>query len=276
MLTVRTLITNALDEARLCPRSQPASADLVVSALTLLQNRVAEYSNTNYLSFQRQKTVVDFSEKKTLTIGDIEVLMPYRDVIAIAQDTEEQSDWDTTKTYFVIDLQDFMKNSDGYWETSTAYSMSQVFGDDYSIPDVYVPRIQNIVRVYHHDVPQKHIAWEDYNLYTERESYTDRPVSDQLIEVTVSKKSTYTIYYNEKYSLTLDSTLRIPVQFQTLFQSALVYDLARQFPRLSDSTVNLLQQRLSQLEKNVQKSSAVSKFITRDKTPYSLGFRGVI
>lgn len=53
MLAIKDLIINALDEAKLCRRSQPAPATLVTSAFELLKKRLDEYSNTEFLSFIR-------------------------------------------------------------------------------------------------------------------------------------------------------------------------------------------------------------------------------
>ena len=42
-----------------------------------------------------------------------------------------------------------------------------------------------------------------------------------------------------------------------------IYDLSINYPRLSDTTVNLFKSRLDELEENVRRSSSVNKFLAR-------------
>lgn len=65
-ITVRELIVNACDEARLVNRSQPIPGSIFLSAFTLLQKRLSQYSNTNLLSFTRKE--INFNPEGTEVI----------------------------------------------------------------------------------------------------------------------------------------------------------------------------------------------------------------
>lgn len=259
-ITVRDLIVNSCVEARLVPRTQAVPGPIMVSAFNLLKNRASEYSNTNLLSFLRRSMKIE-PEKLIFTLGDLAPLAPYRDKVKVAQNSEDQSLLDTDYVYYLIDLNDFVKNRDGYWETSVTYSYEQVFGNS-EVPDVFISGLNKITRLY--DSEGNLLCYKPFEEFLgDPGSYTWIPLDDQRIQLHLSKLRPLQMFYSLKWDFTLDTELRIPDQFTSLFQSALVYDLSREFPRTSDSTVSLLGSRLSQLEQNVRASEATSKFISR-------------
>lgn len=217
--TVRDLIVDACDEARLVNRSQPIPGSIFNSALILLQKRAAQYSNTNLLSFTRKE--VNFTTDKTETIiGDV---VP-----------------------------------------------------DAAFPDVIANRLQEIVRVYVRPkgstseswTELDFIAYEDfYNYGYTNTVYSVLPLDETHVKLFLKKpmlEYEIKVIYNEMFDFDQDTEFNIPRQFIALFTAGLVYDLACQYPRLSDSTVMLLKDRLTELEENVRRSSSVNKFIGRD------------
>ena len=54
-ITLREIIVNSCDQARLVNRSQPVPGNIFVSAYTMLQRRLDGYSNTHLLlSFKKK------------------------------------------------------------------------------------------------------------------------------------------------------------------------------------------------------------------------------
>lgn len=262
-ITIRDIIANALAESRLVKRNQPAPTDLFVSAYQLLQDRLSEYSNTNLLSFIRKEVDVTFdSEARSLIIGEF---IPKDDYV-IKFDTHEPVDSGIAGEMVFDKIERKLYQWQGGW-----VELEQP--QDYFIvyPDIEVDNLQTVVRCYRMSDNQiieemNFLAYEDFYRHTlTLNVYSVLPIAEDAVQLMVKpgvKK--VKIIYNEKFDFDENSTLHIPNQFVALFTAGLVYDLARQYPRLSDNTVQLLKQRLDKLEENVRTSSSVSKFIGRD------------
>lgn len=152
-------------------------------------------------------------------------------------------------------------------------------GADYfeSYPDIEVSNLQEVTRFYIANASRKDewkeldfISYED--LYDQNYSYnvfSVLPLNDSSVKVFVKNDYTgqnfvYKLIYNESFEFNQDSELNVPKQYVALFTAGLVYDLAVQYPRLSDNTVAMLKSRLNELEENVRRSSSVNKLIVRD------------
>lgn len=233
-ITVRELIVNACDEARLVNRSQPIPGSIFLSAYTLLQKRLSQYSNTNLLSFTRKE--INFNPEGTEVI--------------IGND-EEESEYTS---------------------------------------DIEVNKLQEVVRVYFRPLNSTENQWKelDFVSYEDFYSWTNNsyvysvlPLDDNHIKLLTKNNIANGPYelkmiYNEPFEFDQDSELNIPRQFVALFTAGLVYDLALQYPRLSDNTVAMLKSRLDELEENVRRSSAVNKIITRDTVRVGLSYSDFI
>lgn len=281
-ITIRDLIVNGLDEARLCNRNQPVNASLFLSAYTLLQKRLNQYSNTNLLSFVRKE--IDIKPKQEVTVlGEYEV-------------TDE---WIKDTNFFIADNYDKLPNVSSVMLGSVGYIKEEnkmvylvdnewhIIDEDpkdwdgwVSMPDIEVSNIQNIVRCYKKYgtewVPLNFVSYEDfYNYQNNSEVYTVLPTSDTSLKFIIKSNdidADIKLMYNERFDYNQDSELRIPQQYVSLFTAGLVYDLACQYPRMSDNTVALLRSRLEELEENVRTSSSVNKFIARPVTRESLTY----
>lgn len=226
-ITVRDLIVNACDESRLVNRNQPIPGNIFLSAYTLLQKRLSQYSNTNLLSFTRKE--INFNPNK--------------------------------KHEFIVGLVD----------------------EECHEPDVEA-NVQEITKVYAHNSNNEwtevnFVAYEDfYDRNWDSNIYTVLPIDDCHLKLML--KGEYSgevkLIYTEPFEFDQDSELNIPRQFVSLFTAGLVYDLALQYPRLSDNTVALLKSRLDELEQNVRASSAVNKIITRDVNRKSMSYSDFI
>lgn len=282
--TVRDIIVNAMAEARLVNRNQPIPGSLFIDAFSLLKKRLDQYSNTNYLSFIRKE--VNFEADKTeMLIG----------TYVLTETAEENPDFIMvdllpTSSFGYAGKLVFCKNSGGIknkiwevWEPISnvyAWRLTNLDPNNYFdyIPDVEVKNLQEVVRVYVGDKDNwddlKFVAYEDYYDYSNNYVYSVLPMDDEHVKLFLKTKfKNVKVIYNEAFDFGPDDELNIPRQFISLFTSALVYDLACQFPRLGDTTVALLKQRLDELEENVRRSSSVNKFIGRDIDNYSHSYR---
>lgn len=270
-ITVRDLIVNAMSEARLVNRNQPVPANLFVDAFSLLKKRLDQYSNTNYLSFIRKE--IDFEPwSQQMTIGETIYATPNAKDEVDIQDTVED------KVYSIKNLVYFRKEKE-FWSCSgSAHGVSwgkedNINFDDYFeiVPDIEVKNMQEVVRCYVKNGNGNQwdalnfVAYEDFYNMSNDYIYSVLPIDDCHAKVFWNKDwKKIKIIYNEAFDFGPDDELNIPRQFVTLFTSALVYDLAMQYPRMSDTTVAMLKERLHELEENVRRSSSVSKFIGRD------------
>lgn len=287
-ISVRDLIANCLDESRLCSRAQPAPANLTVAALQLLKKRAAQYSNTNLLQFTRKELDIDL-EKHEFIIGEYEITEDYEDRVVFINFEENINDY--TPTSYVGDIicakdtQNCFEPQHGHWvNLGQARDLHYVFEQ---VPDYEVKNLQAVTKAY---VQPKQssitdwtelnfVAYEDFYEYgLTSQIYSVLPLTDKCAKIILKK--TFALHqfklkliYNEAFEFTIDTVFNIPKQFVALFNAGLVYDLSVAYPRLSDSTIQILKARLDELEENVRSSSSINKFIGRDyqKALYTYG-----
>lgn len=284
--TVRDIIVNAMAEARLVSRNQPIPGNLFIDAFSLLKKRLDQYSNTNYLSFIRKE--VNFEANKSeMILGTYSFKDDYElgvnfwflnddDPSILPEMTPELANmfpiaWvkDTLTIYRRVQT----GPSTFSWSKFT-YSSNEALRIGLSgvfeiMPDIEVNNLQEVVRVYVGNYDKwddlKFVAYEDFYDYSSGYVYSVLPIDDEHVKLYLKNAfKNVKVIYNEAFDFGPDDELNIPRQFISLFTSALVYDLACQFPRLGDSTVALLAKRLEELEENVRRSSSVNKFIGRD------------
>lgn len=287
-ISVRDLIANCLDESRLCSRAQPAPANLTVAALQLLKKRAAQYSNTNLLQFTRKEIDIDL-EKHEFIIGEYELTEDYEDRVEFISFEENINDLTPTdyvgKIVCAKDTQNCYEQQHGIWiNIGNAKDLHDVFEQ---VPDYEVKNLQAVTKAY---VQPKNsnvtdwtelnfIAYEDFYEYgLTSQVYSVLPLTDKCAKIILKK--TFALHqfklkliYNEAFEFTIDTVFNIPKQFIALFNAGLVYDLSVAYPRLSETTINILKARLDELEENVRCSSSLNKFIGRDyqKALYTYG-----
>lgn len=271
-ITIRDIIVNACDAARLVNRNQPIPGNIFLSAYTMLQRRLDSYSNTHLLSFTQKEANVDTSNKE-ISFGKFVPKSQYEGNVFIVDDIAYENptkynvgnfvfDRSTRKMYTVNSVPEFIYISDG----------KNIFA---VYPDVELNDLHEILKCYVNGnedydrwIELSFVAFEDFydraygcGVYTVNIKSDDEQILKVKEPVTFQKLK---IIYTAPFDFDADTELNIPRQFIALFTAGLTYDLATAYPRLGDSTVAMLKQRLDELEENVRTSSSVNKFIGRE------------
>ncbi len=285
--SVRDLIVNSLDETGLCSRSQPAPANLVVSALQLLKKRAAQYSNTHLLQFTRKEIDIDLL-KHEFIVGEYEVTEDYDGLVIFVNSYETLNDMDPASDEYngkIVCAKDNQQcyearhnnNTSTFVWVPTGYAseLNEVFE---MVPDYEVKNLQEITNAYiqtksgeSYDWSELNfIAYEDFYQYgLTNQIYSVLPLTDKCAKVILKKSFALQqfklkLIYNEAFDFDIDTVFSIPKQYVALFNTALVYDLSVAYPRLSENTIAIIRSRLDELEQNVRRSSSLNKFIGRD------------
>lgn len=267
-VTIRDIITNSCDAARLVNRNQPIPGNIFVTAYTLLQRRLDQYSNTHLLSFLQKEIDID-EVKPRLTVGQY---VPKDNVVVVDTIDGYQPDMvgiyvfdkSTKKAYIVNSARELIFQGDNRSDLFEVY------------PDVEINDLHQILRCYVNYGNTEYDRWTELG-FVSFEDFFDRAYGTGVYSVNIKsdveqlvltkEPITYSkmkLVYSVPFEFDADTELNIPRQFIALFTAGLTYDLAMSFPRLGDSTTAMLKQRLDELEENVRGSSSVNKFISRD------------
>lgn len=266
-ITLREIIVNSCDQARLVNRSQPVPGNIFVSAYTMLQRRLDGYSNTHLLSFIQKEVDISVPKEK-IVLGKFKPKEEFEDrltIIAKEDDLPDISEAPNGQIYYIKESKRAVRKNDYFWvpilEPETLFDV---------YPDVEMD-VQTVDRVFakygEGYIELNYIAFEDfYNLAAyNRTCYSAHTVSDEEIDLLFREPfNELKVIYSEPFLFDADTELNIPRQYIALFTAGLTYDLAMAYPRLGDSTTAMLKQRLDELEENVRASSSIQKFIGRD------------
>jgi len=287
-ISVRDLIVNALDETGLCSRNQPAPANMMVSGLQLLKKRAAQYSNTHLLQFTRKELDIELT-KHEFIIGEYEITEDYEGLVIFVEFAETLNDMDPASDEYygkIICAKDTQQCYEARHVTTSTFvwipigharELKEVFE---MVPDYEVRNLQEVTQAY---IQAKNsqiaewnelnfIAYEDFYQYgLNTQIYSVLPLTDKCAKILLKKTMAIQqfrlkLIYNEAFDFDMDTVFNIPKQFVALFSAALVYDFSVAYPRLSENTIQILKQRLDELEHNVRRGSSMSKFIGRDYT----------
>ena len=226
MVTVRSIITEALNRSNLVSRRQSAPADMVETAFRLLRGIAAKYSKDNLLQFLVSEAVHDL-DRREFVIGSTDPEAP--EGIYLEVDMDAPLLGKVTKMYWRpkdprnlgtwIDLKLAGPDEfDQYPDTSGVYTCQPV--ND----------LQAIVKT--------------------------KLLPDQRAEVKVM--------YNRRWEIGLDDELRIPEEYIELFTVALTHKLALTFPRLSTEQVKLIAEELAGMENTVRVNTRAIKYVSRN------------
>lgn len=269
-ITIRDIICNACDCARLVNRNQPVPGNIFISAYTMLQRRLDSYSNTHFLSFLQKEAEAE--PKNDVVFGKWVVKEEYDGNVDIVDTIDGYTptrvgmfvfDKTEKKAYVVNSSMELVESGDGK-------NLFEVY------PDVELNDLHEITRCYvkYNDLEDRwteldYVSFEDFydraygnNVYTVNIKSDDEQLLKVKNPVNFEKIK---IIYTAPFDYDMDSELNIPRQYIALFTAGLTYDLAMAFPRLGDSTVAMLKSRLDELEENVRRSSSVNKFVGRDR-----------
>jgi hypothetical protein len=271
-ITIRDIIVNACDAARLVNRNQPIPGNIFLSAYTMLQRRLDSYSNTHLLSFTQKEANIDTSNKE-IVLGKFVPKPQYEGNVFIVDDIAYETPTNYNVGNFIFDR----NRREMYTVNSSAEFVSM--GDGKNIfavyPDVELDDLHEILKCYVNGnedydrwIELSFVAFEDFydraygcGVYTVNIKSDDEQVLKVKEPVTFQKLK---IIYTAPFDFDADTELNIPRQYIALFTAGLIYDLATAYPRLGDSTIAMLKQRLDELEENVRTSSSVNKFIGRE------------
>lgn len=274
-ITIRDIIINSCDAARLVNRNQPVPGNIFLSAYTMLQRRLDSYSNTHLLSFTQKEANVDTSQKN-IVFGKF-VPKPDATVVYIKAPIEnyDANDYDIGTYLFDKEERVGWRVFSPMQGVKSFISTGDTKGAFAVYPDVEVEDLHEIIKCYVNGtndndrwIELNYVAFEDfydraygYGVYTVNIKSDDEQLLKVKDPVTFQRLK---IIYTAPFDFDADSELNIPRQFIALFTAGLTYDLAMAYPRLGDSTVAMLKQRLDELEENVRTSSSVNKFIGRE------------
>lgn len=227
MITVRSIIVEALNRSNLVSRRQSAPADMVESGYRLLKGIAGKFSNDNLLQF---------------LVADVEVAHSKHEYVV------GESDAEYPEEYLVVDIPapSIQSINTVYWETSSPDQLGSY-------------------------VELKFASTNEFDSYPSGTCvYTWKPLNDKQLmfktKLLPSESVRIKIYYNKKWDFDLDSTLRIPAQFEELFIVALTHKLAVTFPRLSTEQVQIIKSELDDMIRNVSVSSRAVKYLSRKPT----------
>lgn len=225
MITVRSILKEALSRANLVSRRQSAPADLEESAFRLFKGIAAKYSNDNLLQFLIAE-VEHPLDKKEFIMGESDGSDYYKPVDIEAVDVQRinkvywrASSGNADDRYNFIDLQFASPVDFDTYPVGSAVYTAQPIND-----------LQFVIK-------------------------TKLPVNNNL---------TLKINYNRKWNVTLDTELRVPEQYEELFIASLTHALAVAFPRLNNEQVALLKSQLDEIENNVKVSTRATKYLSRE------------
>lgn len=224
MITVRSIIVEALNRSNLVSRRQSAPADMVETALRLLKGIAAKYSNDNLLQFLISECGGTL-DKREYVLGDFDTEYP---------DAYEEVD---------IVAHNIQKVNRVYWRGKNDNGLGSYIELTYASPDDFD-------------------GYPDGSGVYTYQPINDLQVVLK-IKLLPNTGTEFKVLYNRKWSINLDDELRIPEQYSELFIVALTHKLALTFPRLSAEQVNLLKQELTEMEKNVATASRAHKYISR-------------
>ena len=310
-MTFRDIIINSASDAKLCDRTQVLPANIFESGKRLLNSRIAQYSNSNLLEFSRRSILVDYDKVKGsgihsfdtdgITIGTYELedgwklgtdLFVMSDISSDKLPKATQSmmhsvyAWDPAKPSELWSVNQYNVASWGWTKTSypniktvNGHTEPRRLLKEYA--DVQVKIAPNtITRCYQNNEMLPFVCFEDFDSYSS-DVWTFIPRTTNIVEFLTTSKGKFKLFYNEPFEIDdFDKETHLPEQWTALLEWALVVDFARAYPRLSDSTYNILKARLDELEHNIMRSSSVSKFLARPGSgndslrTYSAGLMG--
>lgn len=224
MITVRSIIVEALNRSNLVSRRQSPSADMTETGLRLLKGIAAKYSNDNLLQFIIAECGSTL-DKREFVLGDI--------------DSEHQEE------YMPVDIlaPNIQKVNRVYWRAKDDGGLGSYIELQYASPDDF------------DGYP------DGSGIYT-YQPINDMQVILK-VKLLPNDGTEIKVIYNRKWNIGLDDELRIPEQYSELFIVSLTHKLALTFPRLSTEQVKLLKEELTDMEKNVATASRAHKYVSR-------------
>lgn len=227
MITVRSIIVEALNRSNIVSRRQSAPADMIETGLQLLKGIAKQYSNDNLLQFLVADCETTHS-KQEYVLGDFD-----------ANHAEEYAILD-------VDAPLIQKVNKVYWRSKEPQGLGSYIDLQFASPEDF-DMYPNGSGVY---------TWQPIN---------DLQVVLK-VKLLPDERTELKVNYNKKWSFDLNSELRIPEQYEELFIVALTHAFALSFPRLSPDQVDRIKTSLDDMIKNVKTSTRAVKYVSRRPT----------
>lgn len=224
MITVRSIIVEALDRSNLVSRRKTAPADMTETAFRLFRGIAGKYSNDNLLQFIMSECGSDLT-KQDWCLGETDSSAP---------DEYEQLDIAAPKIQKIVRV---------FWRAKNANGLGSWVELLYAAPEDFDA------------YPNGSGVWTSQPINDLQVKMHTKLLPDPNTE--------FKVIYNRKWVIGLDDELRIPEQYVELFITALTHKLAATFPRLSTEQVNILKQELKEMEDNVRVSTRAVKYLSR-------------
>lgn len=224
MVTVRSILTEALNRSNLVSRRQTPPADMTETAYRLLKGIASTYSNDNLLQF---------------IMSDVETTLDKDEFVIGTVDPEAPEE------YLAVDIEapEIHKINRVYWRSKADGDIGNYIEVQYASPEDF-------------DAYPRGTA-----IYT-AQPVNDRQLVLKT-KLLADPRTLIKVNYNRKWDFNLDSELRIPEQYVELFTQSLTYKLASTFPRLSTEQVALLKTELDEMIKNVKVATRAVKYLSR-------------
>ena len=227
MITVRSIIVEALNRSNLVSRRKSAPADMIETSFRLLKGIASKFSNDNLLQFLVSEVEMTH-DKKEYVLGETE---------------------DGVDTYLPVDVEavNIQKVNKVYWAAKETDLKYETFVDlSYASPEDF------------DSYPSGCSVYTYQPINDLQVLLKTKLLTAGNIKLKVS--------YNRKWEFGLDDELRIPEQYAELFIAALTHKLALTYPRMSSEQVQLLKADLDEMIKNVKTSTRAVKYLSRRPT----------
>ena len=224
MVTVRSILTEALNRSNLVSRRQTPPADMFETAFRLLKGIAGKYSDDNLLQFVMSDVLATL-DKDEFVVGT--------------------TDAETPEAYLPVDIEapEIHKITRVYWHSKAVGDIGNFIEVQYASPEDFDA------------YPRGSAVYTSQPINDKQVLLKTKLVPDDRTEIKV--------HYNRNWDIQLDGQLRIPEQYVELFITALTHKLAVSFPRLSTEQVTLLKQELDDIISTVKTSTRAVKYLSR-------------
>ena len=297
MISVRSVIKEAVTRINLIPRKQAISGDILETAFRLLKGIVNKYNYDNLLNFTQNSILVKNSEITHIYDEDDIVKgknnMYFPSLPALEAYTPSSEDYENNVWAMVEGNPDtvyivYSPALDVY-----AWHAQPLYNND----NARIQTMRNYIKMNHvqvRDVAKINSVYlvtpenEPFNLFRELDfvpahkfdGYTYNSLAYTVVEKSEGEwlimikpgiallNKRIKINYNEAIDFDIDDDLYIPDNYIELLIVALAHKLALQYPRLDDAQMSRLEQEVRVLVDNVRTPKAITKMIIRNDYDY--------
>lgn len=145
--------------------------------------------------------------------------------------------------------------------------------------DVVAENLQEVKAVYLNGEPMDFVSFEDLpNSSYGNMVYSWQPITDKFGMLYfkngfADREREVQVIYNVKWDFDVNSVLHVPEKYVELFNLALAYKLAANFPRLGAEQLTVLKNELDEMISNVRTTTVANKYISRDDVNHGMSYQ---